>query len=71
VNRPALVLADEPTGNLDTRTGNEILGLLEAIHAEGNTVVIVTHDPGIGERTRRRITIRDGQIVDDSQGAAA
>jgi len=65
VNRPSLVLADEPTGNLDTKTGNEILSLLEAVHTEGNTVVIVTHDPQIGERAPRRLSIRDGQIESD------
>jgi len=65
VNRPSLVLADEPTGNLDTNTGNEILELLENVNAEGNTVVIVTHDPRIGERAPRRLTIRDGQIEAD------
>jgi putative ABC transport system ATP-binding protein len=65
VNRPSLVLADEPTGNLDTKTGNEILELLENVNAEGNTVVIVTHDPRIGERAPRRLTIRDGQIEAD------
>jgi len=65
VNRPSLVLADEPTGNLDTRTGREILGLLESAHAEGNTVVIVTHDPAIGELAQRRLTIHDGEIAAD------
>jgi putative ABC transport system ATP-binding protein len=65
VNHPSLVLADEPTGNLDTKTGNEILSLLEAVHSEGNTVVIVTHDPQIGERAPRRLSIRDGQIESD------
>jgi putative ABC transport system ATP-binding protein len=69
VNRPSLVLADEPTGNLDTKTGSEILALLEAVNAEGNTVVIVTHDPGIGERAPRRLGIRDGQIDSDRSGA--
>ncbi|MDJ0850220.1 MAG: ABC transporter ATP-binding protein [Myxococcota bacterium] len=66
VNDPSLVLADEPTGNLDTKTGGEILDLLEMAHAQGNTVVIVTHDPRIGERTPRRLSLRDGRIVDDS-----
>jgi putative ABC transport system ATP-binding protein len=70
VNAPALVLADEPTGNLDTRTGDEILGLLHGIHSEGNTVVIVTHDPRIGDQTQRRVTIRDGRIERDSAGGA-
>jgi len=67
VNRPSLVLADEPTGNLDTKTGNEILALLEAAYAEGNTVVIVTHDPRIGEMARRRLSIQDGQIAEDRE----
>jgi putative ABC transport system ATP-binding protein len=62
VNRPTLVLADEPTGNLDSATGNEILALLREIHAEGNTVLIVTHDPRIGEQAERRLTIRDGRF---------
>jgi putative ABC transport system ATP-binding protein len=65
VNRPSLLLADEPTGNLDTAHGREILGLLEGIHADGATVVVVTHDPGIGARTPRRIAIRDGRIEAD------
>ena len=65
MNRPRVLLADEPTGNLDTTTGNEILSLLEGAHAEGNTVVVVTHDPRIGQRARRRLTIRDGRIEDD------
>ena len=69
VNRPSLMLADEPTGNLDTKTGNDILALLEEVHDEGNTVVVVTHDPRIGERAPRRLTIRDGQI-DSDQGAS-
>jgi putative ABC transport system ATP-binding protein len=70
VNRPSLLLADEPTGNLDSAHGREILGLLEGIHADGATVVIVTHDPGIGGRTPRRIAIRDGAIESDVRGAA-
>ncbi len=62
VNHPTLVLADEPTGNLDSATGNEILALLREIHGEGNTVVIVTHDPKIGDQAERRLTIRDGRV---------
>ena len=65
VNDPGLVLADEPTGNLDTATGNEILGLLRDVHSEGSTVVIVTHDPKIGEQARRRVLLRDGQTEAD------
>ena len=65
VNAPSLVLADEPTGNLDTRTGLEITNLLHDVHREGNTVVIVTHDPAIGATAPRRVSIRDGQIEND------
>jgi len=65
VNHPSLVLADEPTGNLDSQTGNGILELLRAVHAEGNTVVLVTHDAAIGAQAQRRIWIRDGQIESD------
>ena len=67
VNDPTLVLADEPTGNLDTRKGDEILSLLRGIHSEGNTVVIVTHDPRIGEQAKRQLLIRDGQIEVDRE----
>jgi len=66
VNRPSLLLADEPTGNLDTKTGDEILALLREIHVEGRTVVLGTHDPRIGERAPRKLTIRDGRIEHDS-----
>jgi putative ABC transport system ATP-binding protein len=69
VNRPALVLADEPTGNLDSANGEEILALLGEVHAEGNTLVVVTHDPGIGRRAGRLVAIRDGRIERDSGSA--
>ncbi len=65
VNHPSILLADEPTGNLDTATGDEIIGLLHELHDEGNTVVIVTHDPRIGERAGSRFEIRDGRIEAD------
>lgn len=71
VNEPSLVLADEPTGNLDTRTGGEIIALLRRIHDEGNTVVIVTHDPAVGAQVPRRLEIRDGRIDTDHQAAPA
>ena len=71
VNRPSLLLADEPTGALDTRTGEEVMALFEKLHAEGLTLVIITHDPEVADRTRRVITMRDGAIVSDSRGAAA
>jgi putative ABC transport system ATP-binding protein len=70
VNRPKLLLADEPTGNLDSAHAREILSRLEGIHTEGATVLIVTHDASIGGRTPRRIAIRDGEIEAD-HGAAA
>jgi putative ABC transport system ATP-binding protein len=65
VNKPSLVLADEPTGNLDTKTGLEILDLFDEMHAHGETVVIVTHDPRIAERCERVVRIVDGRIEDD------
>jgi len=67
VGEPSVVLADEPTGNLDTRTGDEILAILAGLHGSGCTVVIVTHDPRIGERVERRILLRDGSVEDDGR----
>jgi putative ABC transport system ATP-binding protein len=65
VSRPSLLLADEPTGNLDTKTGEEVLELFDQVHGLGNTLVIVTHDPKIGARAPRCLTIRDGLIHHD------
>jgi putative ABC transport system ATP-binding protein len=62
VNEPSLLLADEPTGNLDTKTGKEILNLFHKIHARGNTIIMVTHDPDIAQQAQRIIYIRDGKI---------
>jgi putative ABC transport system ATP-binding protein len=70
VNDPALVLADEPTGNLDTDRGQEILEILKTVHAGGATVVIVTHDPGIGGHAPRKVSIRDGLLVGDERVTA-
>jgi putative ABC transport system ATP-binding protein len=70
VNRPALVLADEPTGALDTATGQSVVDLLTRLHAEGTTIAVITHDRDIAERLPRRIEVRDGKIVSDSVRAA-
>lgn len=65
VNTPALVLADEPTGSLDSTTGNEILSLFEKLQQIGRTIVVVTHAPDVAERAGRQITLHDGRIVGD------
>ena len=65
VNQPALILADEPTGNLDSKSGDEILALLRALNAEGQTLIAVTHDPRVAEQTDRTVTLRDGQVVNE------
>lgn len=65
VMNPAVLLADEPTGNLDSMSGQEIVHLIERMHQQGLTLIVVTHDPRIGERARRRIQLRDGWVVSD------
>lgn len=65
VGNPRLVLADEPTGNLDSRTGIEILKLMEGLNAEGTTILVITHDLGLAARMPRQIAMLDGKIVDD------
>jgi putative ABC transport system ATP-binding protein len=73
VNQPSILLADEPTGNLDSVTSEEIMEVFAALHGAGQTVIMVTHEPDIAARARRRIVLRDGQVESDriSQDAAA
>ncbi|WP_134088274.1 ABC transporter ATP-binding protein [Olivibacter sp. XZL3] len=65
INDPSIILADEPTGNLDTKTSVEIMGLLEEIHSKGNTIVLVTHEEDIAQHAHRIVRMRDGLIEDD------
>ena len=71
VNRPSIVLADEPTGNLDTATGNEIMALFARLHSEGNTIILVTHERDIADHAHRTIHIRDGRVESDERRAEA
>jgi putative ABC transport system ATP-binding protein len=71
VNDPSILLADEPTGNLDSATSAEILGVFDELHRQGQTVVLVTHEPDVAQRAQRIITLRDGAIDNDSHREAA
>jgi len=70
VNNPSILLADEPTGNLDSKTGVEIMGVFERLHKAGNTIVLVTHEPDVAAYAYRSIHIRDGQVEQDVKRAA-
>jgi len=70
VNNPSILLADEPTGNLDSKTGNEIMALFDRLHAAGNTIILVTHEADIAAYARRAIHLRDGQIEKDVEHKA-
>ena len=67
VNRPSIILADEPTGNLDSRTGEEIMQLFEDLYAQGNTIIVVTHEEDIARHARRIVRLRDGLIESDAR----
>jgi len=69
-NQPALLLADEPTGNLDSQSGIEILGIFEELHRQGQTIVMITHDPLIAQRANRCITLLDGRVLADESTEA-
>lgn len=69
IRKPQLLLADEPTGNLDSHSGRDVIELLEELNAEGITLVMVTHDPAMGRRARRRLWMQDGKLLKDEQDA--
>lgn len=66
VNNPSIILADEPTGNLDSKTGNEIMELFDSLHEQGNTIILVTHEDFIAEHAKRIIRLRDGRVESDT-----
>ena len=71
VNDPALILADEPTGALDSSTSDEILSLFEDLHRDGRTIVVVTHAAEVADRAQRRVTLHDGRIIEDDTASKA
>ena len=68
VNKPSIILADEPTGNLDSKSGHEIMGILNHLHSKGNTIILVTHEDDIAKHAKRTIRLFDGKIVEDNKG---
>ena len=67
VNNPSIILADEPTGNLDSKSGHEIMGILNQLYEDGNTIILVTHEDDIAQHARRIIRLFDGKIIEDSE----
>jgi putative ABC transport system ATP-binding protein len=67
VNRPAILLADEPTGNLDSRSGTEVMSIFQELHRQGVTIVLVTHEPDIAQHAERVITFKDGRVIRDEK----
>jgi len=67
VNNPSIILADEPTGNLDTSTGQEIMGVINQLHEQGNTILLVTHEDEVAKNADRVIRLRDGQVESDQR----
>jgi putative ABC transport system ATP-binding protein len=65
VNNPSIILADEPTGNLDSKSGHEIMGILNSLHSNGNTIILVTHEDDIAKHAKRTIRLFDGKIIED------
>lgn len=70
VNDPAIILADEPTGNLDSKTGDLVLGTFQELHRQGRTVILITHEPYVAEHAERILVIRDGELVEDRKNAS-
>jgi putative ABC transport system ATP-binding protein len=71
VNRPSILMADEPTGNLDSKTGDEIMALMDQLHAQGRTIILVTHEEELAVRAARVVRLRDGRILSDVRNAVA
>ena len=69
VNEPSILLADEPTGNLDSRTGEEIMGLIDDLHMNGHTILLVTHEESLAARAQRTVRLSDGKVVNDDRNA--
>ena len=69
INDPLMILADEPTGALDTQTGLEVMALFQALNQQGKTIILVTHEPDIAQFAKRKLTFRDGELISDEQNS--